>query len=247
MNELNNNNTLLVNDSWRYLHLNYINQCDLLEKYGNSYKSIYDLPKIKKIYLYLNSWEAQKSCEEVKANTIMHADFQIGLMSLLQLITNNPVKIEKRTKEYSVLITSRKKSKMQKSLVFKSATFKSTLNNNKDILNFLEYLYLEVSNNIYYDIFRNKKVTITKQKKIVTDIISLKIPLEVFPDLVEHNKLNLNEIFSLSDINVHIDIMLKHKEKKTPYYYVYPFWYSRGMRVKNRRILNKNKIKSRDF
>lgn len=237
MNDLNTNikDSLLINDTWRYLHLNYVNQCDLLEKYGNLYKSIYDLPKVKKVYLYLNSWEAQKSCDEVKANTIMHADFQIGLMSLLQLMTNNPVKIEKRTKEYSVVVQSRKKSKMKKSLVFKSATFKSTLNNSKDITNFLEYLHLEISNNTYYDIFKNRKVTITKQKKIVTDIISLKIPLEVFPDLIEHNRLNLNETFSLSDINLHIDIMLQHKQQKAPYYYIYPFWYGRGMGLKNKK------------
>ena len=50
---------------------------------------------------------------------------------------------------------------MKKSLVFKSATFKSTLSNRKDITNFLEYLFLEISNNTYYDIFKNKKVTIT--------------------------------------------------------------------------------------
>ena len=70
----------------------------------------------KTIYLYLNSWEAQKSCDEVKANTIVHADFQIGLMSLLHIISNNSVKIEKRTKEYSVIVQSRKKSKMKKSI-----------------------------------------------------------------------------------------------------------------------------------
>jgi len=145
---------LFINNKWRFLNLNYINKCDLITQQKNIFKSIYNLPKIHKIHVYLNTWEVQKYCEEAKNKTISPEDFQIGAISLLQTIANTNIKIKN-----------------------------------------------------YY-----------------LNTLSLKIPLDSFPDLREHNRINLNEMFFLTKIKLHIDIVIKQTNKKYQYKNIYPLW-----------------------
>jgi len=215
---------LFINNKWRFLNLNYINKCDLITQQKNICKSIYNLPKIHKIHVYLNTWEVQKYCEEAKNKTISPEDFQIGVISLLQTIANTNIKIKNRTKEYTVTMLSKKKSKMKKLIKLESFAFKSTLQNNLDILEFLEFLYLESINTSNFDFLKTKKIKRKKIKNYYLNTLSLKIPLDSFPDLREHNRINLNEMFFLTKIKLHIDIVIKQTNKKYQYKNIYPLW-----------------------
>ena len=209
---------------WRFLKLEYINKCDLIERQNKNCNSIFELPKIKNVHIYLNSWEAQKGCDEFKNKTISHEDFQIGLVSLLQTFINNNIKIEKRKKEYTVIIKAKKKSKMKKNIVLESYSFRSILKSQENIYTFLEYIFLEIVNTSNIKFLKRKKISTIKGKSSNLSTISINIPLNSFSDLIEHNRLNLNEMFILKNIKLHININIEHQSKKVPLNNIYPFW-----------------------
>ncbi|MGZ7118402.1 MAG: hypothetical protein ACXVH2_01725 [Methanobacterium sp.] len=228
MNNLNTKNLLTfplhIHNSWRFLNIDYTNKCDLIENENKKCNSIFKTPKIKNIHIYLNSWEAQKGCDDIKNKNLSHEDFQIGLMSFLQTFINNNVKIEKRKKEYSISIKAKKKSKMKKNIILESYTFKSILKTQDNIYAFLEYIFLEVLNTADINFLLTKKMFTIKKKHYYFTNLSLRIPLDSFSDLIEHNRLNLNEIFILKDIHLHININLKHHSKDLMLDTLYPFW-----------------------
>lgn len=216
---------IIYNNKWKFLNLNYINKCDLIDQQKKKINSIYNLPIIKNIHIYLNNWETQKYCEEIKNKTILSEDYHIGMLSLLQTISNSNIKIQNRKKEYIVTILNRKKSKIKKTITLESFAFKSKLQNKFDMLEFLEFLYLETINTSNFDFLKTKKIKVKKIKNYYLNTISLKIPLDSFSDLREHNRINLNDMFLLSKIKLNVDIVLKHTKKKYQYKHIYPLWF----------------------
>jgi len=71
------------------LHVHYLSKCDIVSIY-NKIKYT-DLPKIKELTIYLNSWELAKNRRGTTTLTNLDDNFQIRMFTVLKLLSSADV------------------------------------------------------------------------------------------------------------------------------------------------------------